>query len=112
MTKVTLYQVYDGRRFSWKGFMYYIKHKKMLTEETISRALTTRNDKGFSSSSIFRTIANVLNGTYHVKRGEEELKNITPLTKLQKGDIIWCLSFMACRYWQYDGERIIFIEER
>ena len=105
------YQIIEGRWFSWRGFVYYMKHRKELTKETLARALTTRDDKGFSSSSIFRTIASTLNNVYGVKRNGQELMEVTPLTKLQRGDIIWCVLFMSCRYWEYNGERINFVRD-
>lgn len=111
MSYTTLYRIYERRWFSWEGFVYYMKHRKALTKETLARALTTRDDKGFSSSSIFSTITSTLNDVYTVKRDGEDLKEVTPLTKLQPGDIIWCLSFMSRRYWEYDGERINFVRD-
>lgn len=88
-----------------------MKHRKELTKDTLARALTTRNDKGFSSSSIFRTIASTLNNVYEVKRNGKDLSEITPLTKLQPGDIIWCALFLSCRYWEYDGKKVRFVKD-
>lgn len=110
MGYVTKYRLYEGKWFSQKGFIYYMKHRKELTKATLARALTTRDDKGFSSSSIFRTITSTLNDVYTVRRNGEDLKG-TPLTLLQPGDIIWCISFMSCRYWEYDGERMRFVRD-
>ena len=109
MGYITIYRIYEGKRFSWKGFVYYMKHRKELTKDTLARALTTRDDKRFSSSSIFRTIASTLNNVYVVRRNGKDLMGTTPLTKLQPGDIIWCSMFLSCRDWEYDGKRMKFV---
>ena len=73
-------------KFSIKGFMYYMKHRKMFTNQSAAIILTTAKE-GIAPKSISVVVKEILVGAVWVERNKSRIKT-TPETEVQEGDLL------------------------
>ena len=73
-------------KFSITGFMYYMKHRKMFTNQSVAIILTIAKE-GIAPKSISVAVKEILVDEVWLFRNKSRIK-ITPETEVQEGDLL------------------------
>lgn len=78
--------VVSSGKFSIKGFMYYMKHRRIFTNRSAAIILTTAKE-GIAPKSISVAVKLILIGRVWLERNKSRIKT-TPETEVQEGDLL------------------------